>query len=345
MHPPVPRTWTVELRPHNGRPALHCPRCAPQGQLLHGTSARPAALAHLARHARSDALPAHLRVCQCHERGCRWHPRHRGCAGPILLVLTRDHGGRLWRLADVCAACANATPYAAAVPDTAFAGTPAQPRGGDDAGSQRRKRSRRSRGPSEQVRIQDVLSYLAAALSPQADPKARLLALQCALRADARGHVQLPTGLLRSMRLAHDPTPWRELEHHRWLHTQNDTTHPGRPVFIARLVDAVSWPPARPDRLQAANWALHVTSAAHVRVLPAGVRLAALALAAHGSPAHPHTGVEADRLSRACGTQPAELEGLLNRLVIAGAITTWAHDPHTDELHWAPMRPATRLGG
>ncbi|WP_328682838.1 hypothetical protein OG905_02105 [Streptomyces sp. NBC_00322] len=35
----------------------------------------------------------------------------------MLLVLTREHGGRTWRLADTCAA---ATPYAAAIPDTAL---------------------------------------------------------------------------------------------------------------------------------------------------------------------------------------------------------------------------------
>ena len=339
VHSPVPRTWTVELRPQQGGPALHCPRCAPQGQLLRGVSARPAALAHLARHARSDVLPPHLRVCQCHERGCHWHPRHRGCGGPVLLVLTREHGGRRWRLADVCAACADATPHTAAVPDTALIGTPSQPNKGASFGPARGKRNRRSRHPSEQARVQDVLSYLAAALSPQAGPKARLLALQCALRSDAQGHVQLPAGLLRSMRLAHDPTPWRELEHHRWLHTQNSTACPSGPVFTARLVDAVTWAPARPDRRQAANWALRVTSAAHVRALPADVRLAALALAAHSPPSHPHSGVETDRLSRACGTQPAELDGLLDRLVTAGAITAWAHDPHTDELRWAPCTP------
>jgi hypothetical protein len=117
----------VELRPHPTGPVLHCPRCTPNGQALQATSARPAALAHLARHARQDVLPAHLRICQCHERGCHWHPRHHGCAGPILLVLTREHGGRTWRLTDACAACASTTPNAAVVPDTTLA-TPPAPR-------------------------------------------------------------------------------------------------------------------------------------------------------------------------------------------------------------------------
>ncbi|MGI5405103.1 hypothetical protein ACQEVG_37880 [Streptomyces sp. CA-135486] len=41
----------------------------------------------------------------------------------------------------------------------------------------------RPRGASDQVRVQDMLSYLAAALPKGASPEARLLALQCALRA------------------------------------------------------------------------------------------------------------------------------------------------------------------
>ncbi|WP_406733612.1 hypothetical protein [Streptomyces sp. NBC_01794] len=345
MHPPVPRTWTVELRPQRGGPVLYCPRCSPGGeQALQATAARPAALAHLARHARSDALPTHLRTCQCHERGCRWHPRHRGCAGPVLLVLTREHGGRIWRLADTCAACATATPHAAAVPDTALTDPPARHLPGISAGLGQRKQARRPRGPSEQVRVQDMLSYLAAALPEGTSPEARLLALQCALRADTHGQVCLPVGLLRSMRLAHDPTPWRELEHHRWLHPvqQKTTSCPHDETPTAQLLDPLTQAPGRPDRHRAADWALRATSAAPLKALPASTRLTALALEAHHSPAHAHTGVEADRLSRACGTTPAELGSLLDQLVTAGTITAWGCDPHTQELHWAPSRPAAR---
>ncbi|MFD4791715.1 helix-turn-helix domain-containing protein [Streptomyces sp. NPDC058459] len=67
-------------------------------------------------HARGDALPAHLRTCHCRTQGCPWHPRHRGCAGPVRLALTRDRGGRVWRLADACGACAAATGDTAVVP-------------------------------------------------------------------------------------------------------------------------------------------------------------------------------------------------------------------------------------
>ncbi|WP_405593867.1 hypothetical protein OG741_37580 [Streptomyces sp. NBC_01410] len=346
-HPPVPRTWTVELRSQRGGPVLHCPRCSPSGQLLQAASARQAALAHLARHAHSDALPAHLRICQCHERGCRWHTRHRGCAGPILLVLTRENGGRIWRLADACAACAAATPYAAVVPDTALAAPSTRHPPGDKPGSGRVKRAKRRRGPSEQVRVQDMLSYLASALPTGTSPEARLLALQCVLRADNHGQVRLRFGLLRGMRLAHDPTPWHELERHRWLHlgSQQSTTCPHDQTFTAQLVDPLTREPGRADRRSAADWALRVAFTAPLRMLPASARLTALGLAAHHSPAHARTGVETDRLSRACGTTPAELGPLLDQLVTAGTIKAWACDPHIEELHWAPSRPSVRPVG
>ncbi|WP_414166363.1 hypothetical protein ACMATS_00160 [Streptoverticillium reticulum] len=71
---------------------------------------------------RSEALAPHWRTCQCGEHGCQWHYRHRGCEGPIRLLLTRDRGGRLWRLADTCRACATVTEHAAEVPEPPGAG-------------------------------------------------------------------------------------------------------------------------------------------------------------------------------------------------------------------------------
>ena len=56
-----------------------------------------------------------------------------------------------------------------------------------------------------------MLTYLASALGCVASPAARLLALQCALRADAHGCVRLPAGLLRSMRLNRRPEVRQEL--------------------------------------------------------------------------------------------------------------------------------------
>jgi hypothetical protein len=110
--PVMPRAWTVELRSHASGLVLVCQQCPHAGGQVAAASARSAALAHLARHARGAFVPIHLRVCQCHERGCRWPPRHRCCDGPIRLLLACERGGRLWRLADACGACAAATAQA-----------------------------------------------------------------------------------------------------------------------------------------------------------------------------------------------------------------------------------------
>lgn len=158
----VRRTWTVELRPQRGGPLMACPHCSEASRPLPlgTTSVRPTVVAHLAAHARSDALPVHLRTCQCHERGCHWHPRHRGCSGPILLVLTCERGGRLWRLTDACTACAHATAHSAIVPEAAFTASALPP--------PPRRRRKRGNGPGTAVRIREMLSYLAAALPAEA---------------------------------------------------------------------------------------------------------------------------------------------------------------------------------
>ncbi|PBC93576.1 hypothetical protein BX281_1394 [Streptomyces sp. Ag82_O1-15] len=161
--------------------------------------------------ARRDALPPYMRTCQCHERGCSWHPRHRGCAGPIRLLLTREQGGRRWRLADACAACASVTAQAAVVPET-FLRTDVTP-----PGSAACRRRRRPQGPGDQIRVQEMLSYLAAALPSHTGAEARPLAVQCALRMDSEGQVRLQAGLLHSLRLARAPLPGNELEQARWL--------------------------------------------------------------------------------------------------------------------------------
>lgn len=126
---PVRRTWTIEIRPHPDGPVLVCPQChqIPTGPAT--ATVRTSIVTHLAQHARAERLAPHLRTCQCGEHGCRWHPRHRGCDGPVLLVLSRDRSGRIWRLADTCHACTAATAHAAAVTEPDPSDAPAAPAG------------------------------------------------------------------------------------------------------------------------------------------------------------------------------------------------------------------------
>lgn len=123
-------------------PAGRSPRSAPRPPA--------AALAHLARHARTEMRAAYLRICQCQERGCRWHAHHRGCVGPIRLLLARDCGGLVWRLTDACTPCAAATEQAAVAPDTKLLSSH-QPRRAAP------RHRRLARGPGDRVRVADLL--------------------------------------------------------------------------------------------------------------------------------------------------------------------------------------------
>lgn len=320
-HPAVRRIWTVELRSRAGGPRLVCPHCTVHSPPLPAASARSAVLAHLARHARADALPAHLRTCQCRAQGCSWHLRHRGCAGPVLLALTRDRSGRAWRLSDTCAACAAATSHTAVVPATLIAPRPSEC-------ADRRPRPLGS--PAERTRVREMLTYLSAALPQFTSPTARLLALQCALRANACGYVRLPAGLLRGMRLHGRTELWEELEHADWLRR---TT--GRHARMeARLLDAalLSPRPGSRARARAAHWALHPAPVAVPAGRPPGVQLAALALASHTSGDAGST--DLDVLARLCGHSPQQTTELLDRLAALHCLAAWKHNRETDEIFW-----------
>ncbi|KFG71699.1 hypothetical protein FM21_33665 [Streptomyces mutabilis] len=328
--PATPRTWTVELRSHPGGLVLVCRQCPHGIRQVTAAAARSAVLAHLARHARADLLPPHLRICQCHERGCRWHPRHRGCAGPIRLLLAGECGGRVWRLADVCTACAAATAQAALVPDTVLAAAPQL------SSPAARRRPRRPREPGERTRVREMLSYLGAALPASTSAAARLLALQCALRMNGQAQVRLPTGVLRSLRLADSPASWRELEHARWLRTAS----PAANAVVAELLDAtlLSQAPARPDRLQAADWALRVGRPARAGAIGSLTQLASVYLAAHSAPETGHGLCEYDRMTHDCAIDHTDLPDVLDQLAGAGLFASWQVCPDSGDLQWT-MRP------
>ncbi|MET8205894.1 hypothetical protein ABZT51_07560 [Streptomyces sp. NPDC005373] len=287
--------------------------------------ARSAALAHLARHARLDALPLHLRTCQCHERGCRWHPRHRGCSGPIVLTLAREQGGRLWRLSDVCTACAGATAHAAVVPEPQIASAPSPPQPKQPARN-------RSEDPGARILVRDMLSYLAAALPSPTSPQARLLALQCALRADNVGRTQLPAGLLRGMRLHSEGVWWRELEQAHWLHRPPPSAHEA----TAQLLDTtlLSPRPGRRSRARAADWALRTERLPALRKQDFDLQLTAVVLTAHASPDTPSATADARQVARSCGLTDGQLVTALDQLTTTGVLSAWAVDPTMDDLSW-----------
>lgn len=321
-HLTVRRTWTVELRPQPHGPQLACPQCDQESLAVQAPTARSAVLAHLAGHARIDVLPRHLRTCQCRERGCRWHPRHRGCGGPVVLLLARERGGCLWRLADACANCAAATRDAAVVPEA-----PAR------TSTRGTRRSAPTPSLSPQERIRDMLSYLAAALPPSTSPQARLLALQCALRADRHGRVQLPAGLLRGMLLdGRKAGVWQELEQARWLH------HARLPSggHQAQLLDAtvLTQAPGRTLRARAAGLTLRWAHSSGVHAQPAKVRLTAVALAAHLSPDGTRGSADLADFARVCALPEERLREAVERLGDTGMLSAWSLDSSAGELHW-----------
>lgn len=330
--PTARRAWTVELQPGSGGPQLVCQQCDHRGVLPAAVSARTAALEHLARHARHDVLPSYMRTCQCHERGCRWHPRHRGCAGPIRLLLARERGGRLWRLADACTACATVTAQAAVVPET-FLRAVVTPSGGSS-----RRRRRRPKGPGDQVRVREMLSYLASALPDYTGAAARLLAVQCALRMDSRGEVRVPIGVLRSLRLGHDSLPWRELEQARWLRRTSAASGLADRVVVAQILDGglFGQSPARPDRRSAADWALRTARDDCAGAGDHALRLAVLCLTVHTDLSSDHGCAETDRIARECGLVPAALFPLLDRL--AASFVSWSVVRGSGDLCWGLHR-------
>jgi hypothetical protein len=127
------RVWTVRLDPY-GRPSagtvrLSCsrPACADQRFPGGATAGRKAAVGHVnthLAHIRAGGGPRPGAWCACRAADCTWHTPDpttaRGgarpaagsvrCGGPVVLTVYADRAGRLWRIAEMCARCAAATP-------------------------------------------------------------------------------------------------------------------------------------------------------------------------------------------------------------------------------------------
>ncbi|MFJ9566037.1 hypothetical protein ACIRQQ_39145 [Streptomyces fuscichromogenes] len=329
----VRRIWTVELRPRTGGPNLVCAQCTVHTSTHEAASARSVALAHLACHARADALPGHLRTCQCRAQGCQWHPRHRGCAGPVLLALTQGRGGRTWRLADACAACAAATSHTAVVPDTQL-GSPRSPAPRAPTHAAHRL------GAEERLRVRETLTYLAAALPQFTSPAARLLAVQCTLRADTCGHAHLPAGLLRGMCLRGRREVWEELVHGAWLRCPDLRSTQVEVQLLDRAV--LDQAPGRRARCRAAHWALQPAPLRLPTTSPPALRLIALVLAAY-TVDRAAGRLEMDVLTRLGGHSRQQTAELLDRLVAVRVLATWHPDRSTDEVFWELFVPRTHL--
>ncbi|MFB7575953.1 hypothetical protein [Streptomyces sp. NPDC056165] len=212
------------------------------------------------------------------------------------------------------------------MPDTVLTRAPLQP-------ETRRRHRRRPKGPGEQIRVREMLSYLAAALPAGTSAAARLLALQCALRMNTRMQVRLPQGVLRSLRLNTIQSPWRELEHARWLRTVPGTA---AKEVVADLLDAtlLGQAPSRPDRRHAADWALRAGAASTAGAIGPLPQLASVYLAAHTDPEAVSGLSELDQMARACGIQPTELPGALGKLTASGLLKSWRACPDSGDLQW-----------
>ncbi|MGW0165989.1 hypothetical protein ACWDWT_12450 [Streptomyces sp. NPDC003343] len=176
-----------------------------------------------------------------------------------------------------------------------------------------------------------MLTYLAAALPRVTSPAGRLLALQCALRADGFAYVRLPAGLLRGMRLRGRKEVWEELADSDWLEMPD--LKPSR--LEVRLLDAaiLNQAPGRGGRRRAAQWAMRPMPMVPPPAAPPALRLTALVLAAHTSGQIDHC-INMDALARLCGHSPDQTAELLDRLTRARVLAAWHHRRDTDEVLW-----------
>ncbi|MFJ3235857.1 hypothetical protein [Streptomyces sp. NPDC086787] len=128
------RVWTVRLDPYGhlaaGAVKLSCsrPACAEQRFPDGAAAGRKAAIGHINMHlagVRAGGGPRGEAWCACRAVDCVWHVPDPGegrregarppagavrCGGPVVLTVYGNRAGRLWRIAEMCARCAAATP-------------------------------------------------------------------------------------------------------------------------------------------------------------------------------------------------------------------------------------------
>ncbi|MEU5127910.1 hypothetical protein [Streptomyces mobaraensis] len=170
----VGRVWTVRLDPY-GRPSagavrVSCSRPACADQCFPGGTAdgRKAAVGHVNAHLariRAGGGPRGEARCACRAADCAWHtpdpaagrsggtrsgPGPTRCGGPVVLTVYADRAGRLWRIAEMCARCAAATPDCRVL-DTAPPPARTAPAGGEQAAGQPAEQGRAGGTPREGV--------------------------------------------------------------------------------------------------------------------------------------------------------------------------------------------------
>ncbi|MFF4573798.1 hypothetical protein [Streptomyces sp. NPDC001410] len=180
-----------------------------------------------------------------------------------------------------------------------------------------------------------MLNYLAAALPADMGADARLIALQCALRMRDTAQTKLPYGVLRSLRPGAAADAWHELTQAGWLRPLAF----GESAVEVRMVDValLAQHPARPDRLQAADWALRTACRTHPGSDSLSV-LVTLCLASHCPPGEHSGTAEKEQLARECGISLHALHGTLDHLKRTHVLKYWGEDQLPDDLLWTLMQ-------
>ncbi|MFJ4428560.1 hypothetical protein [Streptomyces bobili] len=155
--------------------------------------------------------------------------------------------------------------------------------------------------------------------------------MRTALRTDSGGHVRLPAGLLRSMRLLRRTELWEELVQDRWLEMP---VLRSVPVLVQLLDDAVlDQERGRGARHRAAHWALlHTTRTARRSTIGAadGRARAGRALLRTGWTRRRHGGT----FPACAGIPPHQMVDLMDQLVAVRALAAWCPNRETDEVFW-----------